>query len=166
MASGSTEPRSLNGVRVLLLEDEVLVSLDHRDMLEAMGCIVTECARLSDAISAMEQGNPDIGLLDVNIGGEMSYAIAEVLEERGVPVAFVTSYQSPALDGKWRDYPICVKPCASCSLVKLHRPEPSVSSSASAGARIVEDAADMQLASVRCLEHHRIVRAVDGLAFP
>jgi DNA-binding NtrC family response regulator len=101
----------LEGIRVLLLEDEALVFLDQQDTLLNMGCEVVGGQSISEAFAAMEEGPINIGLLDVNISGNMSYPVAEELLRRGVPVVFTTGYQSVGLDGKWAGFHFCEKPC-------------------------------------------------------
>ena len=113
MSSNSNDAVSVDGLRVLFLEDEALVFMNHVEMLQGLGCIVTGCMTIPEALTAIQKGTYDLGLLDVNIDGEMSYEVAEALHERGIPVAFITGYQSAALEEKWRDHPSCEKPCAA-----------------------------------------------------
>lgn len=80
--------------RVIIVEDEALVAMMVEDMLGDMGCEVagsfgaveTALAWLSD------HPPPDGAVLDVNIGGEMVFPVAERLRERGVPFVFATGY--------------------------------------------------------------------------
>src|SRR5258708_3544266 len=53
---------------------------------------------------------PDFMLLDVNVGGEMSYQLADALVERGIRFLFVTGYNSPSVLGKYKDHPRLEKP--------------------------------------------------------
>ena len=103
--------KTLEGLRVLLLEDESLVFMDHHDLLLQMGAEVSGGMTLDAAFDAMNRGPINIGLLDVNIDGKMSYPVAEELVSRGIPVVFMTGYRSPALAGKWAHFHFCEKPC-------------------------------------------------------
>lgn len=49
----------------------------------------------------------------------MSYPVAEILDQRGIPFAFVTGYQSPSLIGRWRDHLRCEKPCTPADILAL-----------------------------------------------
>ena len=80
--------------RILLVEDEGLVALMLEDMLEDMGYDVAySAASVSQAVAWIEAGGEaDAALLDVNLGGEPVFPVAEALRARGVPFAFTTGY--------------------------------------------------------------------------
>jgi len=79
--------------RVLLVEDEPLVSMMLADMLSAFGHKVDgPYSRFSDAMLAAKSNNLQAGILDVNLGGEKTYAVADILTDRKIPFAFVTGY--------------------------------------------------------------------------
>ena len=46
----------------------------------------------------------------------MSYELADWLHEQQVPIVFLTGYDFPAIDGKWRERPVCRKPCEVAEL--------------------------------------------------
>ena len=48
--------------------------------------------------------------LDVNIGGELIYPVADTLADRGVPFVFVTGYGAESIDGRFAHVPILQKP--------------------------------------------------------
>ena len=66
----------LNGLRVLVLEDETLVSMLLEDMLADLGCVVVgPYARTRQAAAFLEGGGQaDVAILDVNVAGETSTA--------------------------------------------------------------------------------------------
>jgi CheY-like chemotaxis protein len=81
--------------RVLLVEDESLVAMIIEDMLADLGVeVVASFGALNAALSWVEDGAEpfDGALLDVNLGGELVFPLAEALQARGVPFAFVTAY--------------------------------------------------------------------------
>ena len=85
---------NLDGARVLLLEDEFLIALDAEQMLKELGAQhVQTAATLNEAEQCANQGRFDIALLDVNVNGQMSFGLAELLRSRGVPVVFATGYE-------------------------------------------------------------------------
>ena len=80
--------------RVMIVEDEALVAMMVEDMLDDLGCEVAgSFGAVRDALAWLG-GNPppDGAVLDVNIGGEMVFPVAEQLRERGVPFVFATGY--------------------------------------------------------------------------
>ena len=103
---------ALQGAKVLVLEDETLVSMMVEDMLMDLGCeIVGPFARLDQAIAAVQAGAQiDLALLDVNLGGERSFPLAEILAEKGTPFVFTTGYDESGMPDPWRSRPSLRKP--------------------------------------------------------
>ena len=100
-----------SSVRVLLLEDDAPINLSMTEMIEAMGYEVRSLMSVADAFNAANEQPPDVAVLDVNVGSTTSYVLAEWLHNHNVPVIFVTGYDQVAPFGRWRDYPVCRKPC-------------------------------------------------------
>jgi CheY-like chemotaxis protein len=99
------------GVRVLIIEDETLIALLLEDMLTDLGCtILGSTSTVEAAIEMMDRTPPDIAVLDINLGGEKSYAVAEALAKRGVKFVFSTGYTDGRLEPPWRDRPVLQKP--------------------------------------------------------
>ncbi|WP_375262392.1 response regulator [Palleronia sp.] len=99
----------LEGLRVLLVEDEMLVCMDLEDMLEQFGCIVVgPAARVKQALDLIEREALDIAVLDVNLGTERSYPIADRLSARGVPFLLSTGYAE--VEPSYSDRPRLQKP--------------------------------------------------------
>lgn len=89
--------RPFPGLRLLLLEDNYLVGMSMKRMLERLGChVVGPFAAIADAEHALDRQTVDGGVLDINVIGGTSAPIAESLRDRGSPFFFVTGYQSPA----------------------------------------------------------------------
>ena len=102
---------SLQGRRVLLVEDEGLVAMLAEDILLDLGADVVVAMRLPDGLRQAEQGEFALAVLDVNLGeGHRSDAIADVLVLRGVPVLFVTGYGERGPAERHRDRTILQKP--------------------------------------------------------
>jgi len=90
---------ALKGTRILVLEDEAVLAFALEDMLLDLGCeVVGPALRLSDAFSLMEKEQLDVAVLDVNVGGDRSYGVAEGLERRGVPFIFATGYGAEGIE--------------------------------------------------------------------
>lgn len=103
----------LAGVRVLLVEDETLVAMLLEDMIGDLGgTVVGSASRVARALEIVNDPATtiDIGLLDVNLGGEDAFPIAQALAERGVPFAFSTGYGNAGLPEPWRGHPTLQKP--------------------------------------------------------
>jgi len=80
------------GRRVLVVEDDFLVSLATIDFLENIGCeVVGPAARLGMAIRLAQSESLDAAVLDINLAGDMVWPVAEVLRRRGVPFIFLSA---------------------------------------------------------------------------
>src|SRR6516165_6372885 len=106
--------------RVLLGEDEPLVSMMLADMLSAFGHKVDgPYSRFSDAILAAKRNNLQAGILDVNLGGEKTYAVADILRDRKIPFAFVTGYGPDSIVSAFSHAPVLQKPIEAAKLHAL-----------------------------------------------
>lgn len=109
-AEGDPDP-FLNGLSVVVVEDEMMVSLLLEDMLETLGChAVIHAASVSSALDEIAKAMPDVAVLDVNLGNEMVYPVAEKLNVAGVPFVFTTGYGRGAIKLEWAARPCVQKP--------------------------------------------------------
>ncbi|PSC03422.1 response regulator [Alsobacter soli] len=101
-----------SGLRVLVVEDELLVALALEDILNDMGCeIVGPFSQIEEAESAARSERLDAAILDVNVRGRLIYPVAELLAQRGVPVLFCSGYaDTPVLPQPFRSLPQVAKP--------------------------------------------------------
>jgi CheY-like chemotaxis protein len=108
-------------LRVLLVEDEIMVALLLEEMLADLGHeVVGPVARLDKAVAMARQEALDIAILDVNLNGKEVFPVAAVLSARGIPFFFVTATAGRACA---RPMPItracrshsCAKRFATCS---------------------------------------------------
>ncbi len=87
----------LAGRRVLLVEDEPLVAMEAAAALSALGCeVVGPAASRAEALRLAQSasGALDAAVLDLNLGGESSLSVADMLTAQGVPVIHVTGYDA------------------------------------------------------------------------
>ncbi|MCA1797949.1 MAG: response regulator [Xanthomonadaceae bacterium] len=97
------------GLRVLLVEDEVLVGMLLEDILTDLGCeVVGPMTSVDAAIEFASNASVDVALLDINLTGADAYPVAEVLAGRGIAFGFLTGYQSVHPD--FEQYPSLGKP--------------------------------------------------------
>jgi CheY-like chemotaxis protein len=100
-----------SGRRVLLVEDEPIVAWLLKDMLVDLGCsVVGPAADVNQALAMIDAESIDVAVLDVNLRGQMSYPIADVLVARGVPFVFSTGYDKDRLLDGYRTFPTLQKP--------------------------------------------------------
>ena len=102
---------ALEGVRVLIVEDEFLVATLIEDMLESAGCVVSgPIPRVAEALDAVDHEPYDVAVLDVNLGGDRIDPVADALCRRNIPFVFVTGYHENVLPGEFADRPRLCKP--------------------------------------------------------
>jgi CheY-like chemotaxis protein len=79
--------------KALVVEDEAMVAMLIEDMLVELGCeVVAVAGKLAPALEKAETLQIDFAVLDINLGGHMTYPVADVLIARGVPFVFATGY--------------------------------------------------------------------------
>jgi|APAra7269096613_1048513.scaffolds.fasta_scaffold04953_3 DNA-binding NtrC family response regulator len=97
---------------VLILEDEYLIAFDLAEAFEKYGAmIVGPFASLASARAAIEN-TPELdgAVIDINLRGELSFPIAEMLRERHVPFIFTSGYDQLAIPSSLCQVPLVAKP--------------------------------------------------------
>jgi two-component SAPR family response regulator len=121
---------------VLLVEDEILVAMMMRDLLTEIGLtVIGPFGRLAEAMIAAVHQELDAGIIDVNLGGEFVYPVADVLVARGIPFVFVTGYGVESIDGRFAQVPIIKKPVQRQALQKVFVPADGEASARAASRR-------------------------------
>jgi CheY-like chemotaxis protein len=119
----------LDGLRVLIVEDELVIAMELENLLRGLGCIVLGPApTVRAALRTLAAERPDVAVLDVNLQGERVTLVAEALREQGVPFVLVTGYGSERLhEEALQDAPHLRKPVEANELARaleiLARPE-------------------------------------------
>ena len=110
--------------RVLVVEDEALIALDIEIMLQSLGCVVVgPAATVAEALRVLvAEDAPDAAILDVNLGHEQVFPVADRLVECQVPFVFLTGYSPDILPSRHRARPVESKPCRAEALARLLAP--------------------------------------------
>lgn len=99
---------------ILILEDELLLTLDLQDSLGQSGYYkAIACNSIETAFGQIRTSMPDLALLDLNLGpGRSSVLVAMHLKRAGCPFAFMTSYIDNSImsSDEFRDVPVFQKP--------------------------------------------------------
>lgn len=78
---------------ILLVEDSMIIALDIEDCLWELGIDkVTVESTVSGALASLEKNQPELAILDYNLGQESSEKVAEDLVRRGIPFWLATGY--------------------------------------------------------------------------
>jgi two-component SAPR family response regulator len=116
------QPTRLTGLRVLVLEDEALLSMLLEDVLGELGCtLIGPYGHNEEALAflAAQPKGVDFGVLDVNVAGHRSDVVALEFDRLGLPFVFSTGYDDSALDQRWRGKPCLRKPFRPADLERI-----------------------------------------------
>jgi len=118
-----SQREELNGLRILVVEDNFLVAENLRELLHARGCdVVGPAPRVDQALDLVSGRELDGAVLDVNLGGDDCFPIAAALRERDVPFVFLTGYDDNTLiPAEYRQAPRLSKPVDEGRLVATAR---------------------------------------------
>jgi CheY-like chemotaxis protein len=101
----------LKKCRVLFVEDEPLVAMLIEDMLIELGIeVVGPASKLEKALELAREAAIEAAVLDINIRGVLTFPVADLLLERGIPVIFATGYGSSVLPERFRRTQTLQKP--------------------------------------------------------
>ena len=100
----------LAGRHILIVEDEMIVSMDLCDIVEALGCTSVTAGRVGKATQIAATQNFDIGILDLNLAGEAVYPVADELDRRGIAYIIASGYGADGISAAYRDRPMLFKP--------------------------------------------------------
>lgn len=102
---------SRRSVRVLIVEDEPAVAMLMESMLAELGFEQVSLAHdLPAAREAVRAAFPDLAILDVNIGRQKIFPLAETLRAQNVPFLFSSGEPSEAFPREWSGLPLVFKP--------------------------------------------------------
>lgn len=108
-ADETVRPGAIAGLKVLIVEDSLLLALELEAGLEDAGVEVVGCAaELGEALSMVEQPF-DVAVLDADLNGQSVAPVAEILRSMGRPFVFATGYADKAAPMGF-DAPIVRKP--------------------------------------------------------
>lgn len=123
--------------RVLVVEDELLVAMMIEDCIDDLGHKVAGPVRdVAGALYLLAQAPVDFAILDINLGDNTSFPLADALAQRGIPFIFATAHPSLGPDHRHRNVKILQKPfdCDDlCNEIEAVRRNPIGSRRLSAG---------------------------------
>ncbi|PDT02609.1 two-component system sensor histidine kinase/response regulator [Rhizobium chutanense] len=82
----------LLGLNALLVENNLIIAMDGEEILRRLGAEVATAPSVAEAMEILADRSFDLALLDVNLGDETSFGIADRLAAEGVPFVFATGY--------------------------------------------------------------------------
>ena len=110
----------LAGKHLLIVDDEPLLAFDLAELLSVHGAsIVGPHHNLADAIRCVEHDDDriDCALLDIQLGQDLVWPLADLLSERGIPHIFISAQcGSPAIADRLAGRPCLAKPVSTKQL--------------------------------------------------
>lgn len=108
---------NLNGKRVLVVEDNYLLAIELVDELEAANAVVVgPCSNLAEA--GLQVPHSDLAILDVRLGVENTFNLADRLKALDVPYIFFTGYDKDVLPARFAGDDCISKPQPPSSVVR------------------------------------------------
>lgn len=115
-----SEGRPLEGLLILLVEDEYAVAADVAWWLEDSGAeVVGPAPTIADALALVDAHGAtlDRAILDVNLRGEKVFPVADALMRFAVPFVFSTGYEDAMLPRAYADVQRLTKPLDHIALL-------------------------------------------------
>lgn len=108
----------MQGMRILVVEDEYLVAEELRLGLEAAGAsVVAPLPTLAKAEAILdEHGVIDCAVLDINVADDTVFALADRLRKAGVPFVFLSGYTKGSIPSRLAKTPLLEKPVDMAAL--------------------------------------------------
>ncbi|WP_419814335.1 response regulator [Glacieibacterium sp.] len=101
----------------MIVEDEVLIGIVLEDILDMLGCTIAgNAATLAEGEALAAEGGFDIAILDVNLGSEPVFPLADRILATGVPIIFATGSHPESLPPRFSDCAVLEKPYAFASV--------------------------------------------------
>ncbi|GGE22573.1 response regulator [Polymorphobacter glacialis] len=99
----------LRNRHILLVEDEYLIAMALEEELQLSGAhVIGPAASVDDALALLAIESVDGAILDVSLGREKVFSVAEALTARRIPFVFATGYSD--LPSEWHNVPRFEKP--------------------------------------------------------
>jgi len=107
-------------LRILVVEDEPLIAMMLAQMLNEFGCeYIGPIGNRKTALECARTEEMDAAILNLVIGGEKAYDVAEALAARGIPFGFASGVHRDGFAKEWFDRPYLEKPFTSADVWRL-----------------------------------------------
>ena len=97
--------------RILVVEDEYFLADEVRQKLTGLGAVVVgPVATVTDAMDLIDCSDIDAAILDVHLGDEFVFPVADRLDELDIPFVFATGYDPAFIPVAYGGFALCEKP--------------------------------------------------------
>lgn len=106
--------------RVLIVEDEAIIAMDLEMMLQDEGCtVVGTVASVAAALATVQKETIDCAFLDINLGHEQVFPVADALAKAGVPFALLSGHTKAVVPPEHIGRPALPKPYLKRDVLKI-----------------------------------------------
>jgi two-component SAPR family response regulator len=113
-------PVSLDGLTIMVVEDDFLAALDLKRLVEERaGNVAGPVGRLEQAQQLVRSERLDGAILDVKLDGADSLSLADCLIAQDIPIILVTGYDVAMLPERFAATPRLPKPFDDSSFDRL-----------------------------------------------
>lgn len=113
------DPLSGMKPKVLIVEDEPIIAMMLEEHLLDAGCEVAATAQnLEKGLTLARSAEMDLAILDMSLGSQSSFPVADILASRGIPFLFASGFGSNFLPEEHRGRLVLNKPFHYPDLVK------------------------------------------------
>jgi CheY-like chemotaxis protein len=114
--------RELDGLSILVVEDEIVIALDTAFAIEAAGgTVVGPAHSVDEAFERIAGGHIDAALLDITLRNQKVFGLADALADRNVPIVFVTGEIWPTIPERHAACRRVGKPIAHANVIRSLR---------------------------------------------
>jgi CheY-like chemotaxis protein len=111
---------ALSGRSILVVEDEATIALDLSHMLQDAGAVVVgPVSSVADALRKISETPLDLAVVDIGLGDDRSDQVAVALEQKSVPLVFLTGYTNRRLPRGFETKSLIQKPYSQGELMAL-----------------------------------------------
>lgn len=120
-SSGASYQERLQGKNILVVEDELFISMELEMSLEECGAhVIGPYPSVDEVLRVADELTADAAILDVNLNGVMVFPVADRLLERKIPFVFHTgNADSATLKSLYPGVPVTKKPADFSTLFSL-----------------------------------------------
>jgi DNA-binding response OmpR family regulator len=119
MVTRADPKRPLQGLRILVADDEIMIGLDLESTLEDAGAeVVGPFTTFAAALEAAADAPLSAAVLDIRLGHLTTARVAEKLSDRDIPFLFYSGQDLPdEMHARSPDAPLLVKPASEGAFV-------------------------------------------------
>lgn len=100
-----------HGKSILIVEDEYFLADETRRKLLTLNArVIGPAATVARALAFIEMENVDAAILEIQLGDELVFPVAERLDELDIPFVFATSHDRRVLPERFSGFTLCEKP--------------------------------------------------------